>query len=146
MLADAYSRETDRRADADAESASALEAELIRKKVSLEQQRHGVELARRVGMETLCFFLLGYPTETEAEMQQTIRLARQLNPTYASFHRISPYSGTPLYEEFAGGSDELFPPFAGTDEQRQQVDRLVRQAIWSYYVRGRSHCTGLHGR
>ncbi len=119
------------------ETGSQRIAELIRKRVSVEQQRQGVELARRVGMETLGFFLLGHPGETESEMQQTIRLAKQLNPTYASFHRVTPYPGAPLYEQFAGSADEPFPVFAGTDQQRQNVDRLVRQAIWSYYVRPR---------
>jgi hypothetical protein len=29
----------------------------------------------------------------------------------------------------------LFPVFAGSPEDREKVDRLVRQALWSYYVR-----------
>ncbi|MHC4179481.1 MAG: B12-binding domain-containing radical SAM protein [Planctomycetota bacterium] len=119
------------------ETGSPRVAEQIGKKISARQQRTALELARRVGMETLCFFLLGHPGETREEMQQTIRLARELNPTYASFHRVSPYEGAPLYEQAAGNSDELFPSFAGSQYQRQKVDRLVRQAIWSYYMRPR---------
>ena len=119
------------------ETGSPRIAEQIRKKISIERQRQALELAKRVGMETLCFFLLGHPGETEEEMQQTIRFARELNPTYASFHRVSPYQGAPLYQQAAGNSDELFPAFAGSEEERGNVDRLVRQAIWSYYVRPR---------
>jgi hypothetical protein len=29
----------------------------------------------------------------------------------------------------------LFPAFAGSKEDRRRADRLVRQAIWSYYMR-----------
>lgn len=119
------------------ETGSPRIAEQIRKRISTDRQRQALELAKRVGMETLCFFLLGHPGETEEEMQQTIRFARELNPTYASFHRVSPYQGTPLYEQSADNSDELFPAFAGSQEERQKVDRLVRQAIWSYYMRPR---------
>ncbi len=123
------------------ETASERIAQQTRKNVTVEQQRRGVELAHRVGIETLCFFLLGHPGETEKEMRQTIRLAKQLNPTYASFHRVSPYQGTPLYDESAGNrvadSSGLFPLFAGSDEERKTIDRLVRRAIWSYYVRPR---------
>ncbi|HYW80566.1 MAG TPA: radical SAM protein [Thermoguttaceae bacterium] len=123
------------------ETASERIAKQTRKNVTVEQQRRGVELAERVGIETLCFFLLGHPGETEEEMQQTIRLAKQLNPTYASFHRVSPYQGTPLYDQSAGNrvadSTGLFPLFAGSDEERKAIDRLVRRAIWSYYVRPR---------
>ena len=117
------------------ETGSPRIAEQICKKIGPRQQRRALELAKRVGMETLCFFLLGHPGETQEEMRQTIGLARQLNPSYASFHRVSPYEGAPLYEQAAGDSEELFPVFAGSQEDRQKVDRLVRQAIWSYYVR-----------
>lgn len=119
------------------ETGSPRIAGLTRKNIELDQQRRGVELARRAGMETLCFFILGYPGETEPEMRQTIRLARELNPTYASFHRIAPYQGSALYEQSAGDAEELFPAFAGPQEDRRKVDRLVRRAIWSYYVRPR---------
>ena len=119
------------------ETASPRILDLSKKRITLDQQRAGVALAKRLGIETLCFFLLGYPGETEAEMRQTIRFAKELNPTYASFHRISPYVGTPLFERFAAGTGELFPSFAGSDEERRKVDALVREAIWSYYVRPR---------
>ena len=82
-----------------------------------------------------CFFLLGYPGESEEEMRETIRLAKRMNPTYAAFHRISPYAGTPLFDRIQSDTDELFPVFAGSEEDRRKVDRLVRGAIWSYYMR-----------
>ncbi len=117
------------------ESGSQRIAQLTNKGLTIEQQIAAVEIAKRVGMETLCFFLLGYPGESEEEMRETIRLARRLNPTYASFHRISPYAGTPLFDQIQSDTDELFPVFAGSEEDRRKVDRLVRRAIWSYYMR-----------
>jgi len=119
------------------ETGSRRIAELVKKQISIEQQRRGVAMAKRLGIDTLCFFLLGHPGESEAEMQATIRLAKEMNPTYASFHRVSPYQGTPLYDEHAGESQELFPAFAGSEQERKRVDRLVRQAFWSFYVRPR---------
>ena len=44
---------------------------------------------------------------------------------------------TPLYEEHVEKSETLFPAFAGTDAERDAVDRLVREAFWSFYVRPR---------
>lgn len=119
------------------ETGSPRIAALAKKQVSVEHQLAGVALAKRVGMETLCFFLLGHPEETEEEMHQTIRLAKRLNPTYAAFHRISPYPGTVLYDQLPATSTALFPIFAGTESQRKRVDRLVGHAIWSYYMRPR---------
>ena len=117
------------------ETGSQRIAEQVRKRITVDNQREGIALAKRTGIETLCFFLLGHPGETEAEMRRTIGLARELNPTFASFHRVTPYEGTPLYDEYEGKSETLFPAFAGSEQRRQEVDRLVREAIWSYYVR-----------
>ncbi|OHB73716.1 MAG: hypothetical protein A2V70_00320 [Planctomycetes bacterium RBG_13_63_9] len=120
------------------ETGSPRIAELTRKNISLQQQRDGVAMAKRMGMETLCFFLLGHPGETDEEMHETIRLARELDPTYASFHRVAPYQGAALYQQCGGDTTgDLFPAFAGSQAQRRKVDRLVRRAIWSYYARPR---------
>jgi radical SAM superfamily enzyme YgiQ (UPF0313 family) len=119
------------------ETGSERIAALTKKKVTVQQQREGVLLTKRMGIDTLCFFLLGYPTETEEEMRETIRFAKEINPTFASFHRISPYHGTPLYDGLNGDARGLFPTFAGTPEQQEKVDALVKQALWEYYLRPR---------
>ncbi len=119
------------------ETGSERIAELVRKKVTVAQQREGLLLTKRMGIETLCFFLMGYPSETEEEMLETLRFAKELNPTYASFHRISPYQGTPLYEGLNGEKGDLFPAFAGTDEEKEKVDTMVRKAVREYYLRPR---------
>ncbi len=117
------------------ETASPRIALTTRKGITVDQQRQGLSLAKRAGLETLCFFLLGHPGETEEEMRQTIELARELSPTYASFHRVSPYQGSPLYEQCTHAADELFPVFAGDEQQRLKVDQLVREALRSFYLR-----------
>lgn len=43
-------------------------------------------------------FMLGFPTETEAELQQTIDIACEADFHTASFFIVTPYPGTPLYE------------------------------------------------
>jgi anaerobic magnesium-protoporphyrin IX monomethyl ester cyclase len=125
------------------ETGSERIAELTKKKVTVREQREGVLLTKRLGIETLCFFMLGYPSETEAEMLETIRLAKELNPTYASFHRVSPYHGTPLYDSLNGNGNgngagrDLFPVFSGSADEMQQVDRLVKRALREFYLRPR---------
>jgi anaerobic magnesium-protoporphyrin IX monomethyl ester cyclase len=119
------------------ETGSPRIARAMRKPILREQHRRALAAARRQGIETLCFFLLGYPGETPEEMHQTVRLARELDPTYASFHRVSPYAGSPLFDQSADGRGEPFPAFAGSHQARAEVDRAVRRAFWSFYVRPR---------
>jgi radical SAM superfamily enzyme YgiQ (UPF0313 family) len=51
---------------------------------------------RRVFIQSCC--MLGFPTETEAELQQTIDVACGADFHTASFFNVTPYPGTPLYD------------------------------------------------
>lgn len=107
---------------------------LVRKGETTEAIRRGVRMVQRAGMETACFFMFGFPTETREEMEQTIRFAKELAPTYASFHVVEPYPGTPLAHEVAAQVEGEFFPFTyrfpGVN-----LKRIQRAALVSYYLR-----------
>ncbi len=108
----------------------------IGKGETVETIRAGVRMAQDAGLDTACFFMFGFPGETEEDMEATVRFALELAPTYASFHVLEPYPGTPLAEEarerIAG---EFFPytyDFPGVD-----LKAVQRRALLRYYVRPR---------
>ncbi|MHB2027174.1 MAG: B12-binding domain-containing radical SAM protein [Elusimicrobiota bacterium] len=106
----------------------------IDKRITIEQIEMGVGLAKKAGIEAACFFMLGFPGESEAEREETLRFAEKLNPDYASFHIASPYPGTPLYA--AGNWSEPYPETAAKD--RDEAERLKRweKSAWRrYYLR-----------
>lgn len=70
----------------------------INKKITLEQIKKGIDMTKAAGIDTACFFLMGFPDETLQEMNLTVEFAKRLNPTYASFHIVTPYKRTRLYE------------------------------------------------
>ena len=45
-------------------------------------------------------FILGFPTDKEETMDNTINYAKKLNTTYAQFSVWTPYPGTPIYNEY----------------------------------------------
>ena len=45
-------------------------------------------------------FILGFPTDKEKTMDNTINYAKKLNTTYAQFSVWTPYPGTPIYNEY----------------------------------------------
>src|SRR5690606_7418743 len=55
------------------------------------------ELDRR-GVAVTGFFMLGFPTETLAEMEATVRFALRAGLTQAYFFRVVPQPETPLYD------------------------------------------------
>lgn len=58
-----------------------------------------MKLIHQSGIETACFFIMGFPESGRDEMRNIVQLAKRLNPTYALFHVAAPYPGTKLYEQ-----------------------------------------------
>ena len=95
------------------ESGSPERLKTLDKVGSVEEMAAGVRRILSHGMEVLCFFILGFPGESEREIEQTVRVALDLNPSYASFHTFTPYPGT----EYAvdPGDGPLFVPATHPD-------------------------------
>lgn len=73
--------------------------ESTKKGITLDQVREGVGAAKRAGILTFCYFIIGLPGETEETIQDTINFARELDPDYCNFHVATPFPGTELYEQ-----------------------------------------------
>jgi anaerobic magnesium-protoporphyrin IX monomethyl ester cyclase len=71
---------------------------VVDKHLTLAQVRSAFGAARAVGLETIGFFIIGMPGETEATMDDTIRLACELDPVVANFSIATPFPGTDMYE------------------------------------------------
>jgi radical SAM superfamily enzyme YgiQ (UPF0313 family) len=71
---------------------------VVDKHLTLEQVRAAFKAARAVGLETIGFFIVGLPGETEATMEDTIRFACELDPVVANFSIATPFPGTQMYE------------------------------------------------
>jgi anaerobic magnesium-protoporphyrin IX monomethyl ester cyclase len=109
------------------------------KRIDPEEIRQAVRLAREAGIETACFFMLGFPGELPSEMEETLIFAKELNPTYASFHMATPYPGTDIgftSQPSQDGSDSgmSFPPHC-VDHDPIFLDKVIRKAYISYYLR-----------
>ncbi|MBW1708740.1 MAG: radical SAM protein [Deltaproteobacteria bacterium] len=104
-----------------------------KKKISLEQIRASVNYCHDLGLATACFFLFGLPGETEDDRQATVRAARELNPTFASFHVASPYPGTSLYQQ--ADEDDPFPVCLNREHDLDQLSRQAKRSFLSFYLR-----------
>ncbi len=94
----------------------------------------GVRLVQDAGMETACFFMFGFPGETQEDMKQTIRFSKRLSPTYASFHVMEPYPGTPVAKQV---QDSIGSDFFPIDYQHADIDlrAMQRKALVQFYLR-----------
>ncbi|MCD6405544.1 MAG: radical SAM protein [Planctomycetes bacterium] len=118
------------------ESGSQKVLESSGKNTSKEAILRGVREIRAAGIETLAFFMFGLPGETDADREESIRFALELDPTYASFHFATPYPGSRLFETsgFKVAADLSFP-LVPPGADLADLKRWVRRGLRRFYLR-----------
>lgn len=71
---------------------------VIKKSQTKDMVRQAFAYCRKAGIQTMGFFILGMPTETEQTMENTIKFAIELDPDLANFMIAAPYPGTRLWD------------------------------------------------
>ena len=79
------------------ESGNQAVLDSIKKHQKIEDVRQAFRNAKAAGLQTMGFFIYGLPGETEATMEDTTRLALDLDPDLANFTIADPLPGTELY-------------------------------------------------
>jgi anaerobic magnesium-protoporphyrin IX monomethyl ester cyclase len=121
--------------------------EVIHKQLTLDQVRAAFQAAKRVGMETIGFFIIGLPGETEETMEDTVRFACELDPVVANFSMATPFPGTEMYHQVLEQGRLLvhnWDEFAFFENKAQYetdsmpaelVERKWREAYRRFYLR-----------
>ena len=71
---------------------------IIKKGITTKESINAVNIAKNVGLEVSCYFIIGHPYETVKTIKNTIDLAVKLNPNHVSFGIMCPYPQTEVYE------------------------------------------------
>ena len=71
----------------------------VKKKITKKKVRDSVSIIKKVGIDLTIYLMIGFPSETEEEMQETLDFARELDPTYYSLSILAPYPGTEIYDD-----------------------------------------------
>jgi radical SAM superfamily enzyme YgiQ (UPF0313 family) len=126
-----------------AESGVQRNLNAVRKGITIDQTLKAVQAAREAGLIVQTPFLIGMPGQTFEEGLETIRFACELNPDIASFHALTPFPGTELYDnidEYGTMSGDLsdftyqgaaFIPYTMTREEIAQLRQLAFKKFYS---------------
>ena len=87
------------------ESGSEATLRLMNKQVTVDDGVRAAHLYREAGIEVAAFFIVGYPGETVASIEQTLALALSLPLDEISFNVPMPLPGSRLFERL-GRPDE----------------------------------------
>lgn len=72
------------------------------KRITINQVKKSIRIAKRLGLKTQGYFMLGAPTETLKEIRATIKFAKNSDLDEAMFSIATPIPGTHLYEKTKG--------------------------------------------
>jgi radical SAM superfamily enzyme YgiQ (UPF0313 family) len=78
---------------------------LIKKKLDMNKARETIALTKKVGIETRCFFMMGFPTETKEEIEDTLKFALELDPTFITYSISTPLPNTEMWDMLKGKMD-----------------------------------------
>lgn len=120
---------------------------VIDKRLTLDQIRAAFKAAQSVGMETIGFFIIGLPGETEETIEETICFACELDPLVANFSMATPFPGTEMretvlekgrllaqdWDDYAFFEDK--PTFEMDGLPAEVVERKWREAYRRFYLR-----------
>jgi len=72
----------------------------IKKGLTKENIRKGVEIIKKVGIPLTVYLMAGFPGETNEDIKKTIEFAKEIDADYYSLSIVAPYLGTEIYDEF----------------------------------------------
>lgn len=90
------------------ESGSQRILDLVRKKLKVEEVAKRTRWLNEAGLPWSAFFMVGFPFETIDELKMTMRLMREIEPTFISLNRFTPYPGTQIYMDYFMDEDIRF--------------------------------------
>lgn len=90
-----------------AESGSDRILKAMNKGITTEQVRRAVSWIKEAGLPMTVYFMIGYPQETNEDLQQTIDLARELDADYYSLSVLAPYYGTKVWDDLEKSGQKM---------------------------------------
>ena len=132
------------------EASSQRILDILRKGITLRQVKDAFGLTKKAGISTLAYFMFGSPKETEEEIRNSIKLAKELRPDFVHFSITTPFPATDLYrlglkegilernywKEFAQNPTKNFSPRVWEENLSQEkLVALLKSAYRSFYIR-----------
>jgi len=123
---------------------------VLNKGITLDQVRDTISMTKKLGIETLAYFMIGSPTETRDDIMRTIDFALELNPDFVHITILCPFPATEIYtqglkegvftadhwREFAKNPTPDFkPPYWNENFTDRELQELLIFAYKKFYTR-----------
>jgi anaerobic magnesium-protoporphyrin IX monomethyl ester cyclase len=117
-----------------AESGSQRIIDAMDRRVKVEHVREMIQLSKKHGIEAGTFIMLGYPGETENDIEETINHLKKSNPDHFTITVAYPIKGTEFFQEIETNQVNVFSWEKQTDRERV-FKRTYPRKYYKYAVR-----------
>ena len=122
----------------------------LKKGITLEQIKSAFKMAKKSGIVTFAYFMLGSPGETALDIKKSIKLAKKIDADFVQFLITTPFPATDLYKlgiergilkgdfwrEFSANPSGKFVPQWWTENfSPQELETWQRKAHLKFYYR-----------
>ena len=122
----------------------------LNKGIDLARIREVFKLTKKVGLETLAYFMLGNPGESQVDIDQSLDLAMEIQPDMLHLTIFTPFPATRLYREALDGgliredvwrqfalhpSRDFEPPIWGEHFTKRELRELITSSYKKFYLR-----------
>lgn len=117
-----------------AESGSQKIIDAMDRRVKVEQVRDMIQLSKSQGLQTGTFIMVGYPGETEEDIEATISHLKLSDPDLYTITVAYPIKGTPLYAE----TESMFidpQPWESSTDRQIDFHRTYSRRYYEYAIR-----------
>jgi len=130
------------------ESSSQEVLDHVSKQITPGQVTRAVTLARKFGIKSLGFLMVGNPGDTEQSIARTVNFAKELDLDYVQICRAIPKPATEFHKELVrctgtdywkdfvtlkAGEERIRMPW--TEMPQEEVERLLKRSYYSFYFR-----------
>jgi radical SAM superfamily enzyme YgiQ (UPF0313 family) len=117
------------------ESGSDRILSMLNKGITVKKVQKVIKLINEIGIWVVGFFIIGNPSETKEEMEQTFKLAKRLQPEMIQLHFFTPYPGSPAFKLYSYKikSSKFLPSNSLSQMNIEELERYQRYFYRKYY-------------
>lgn len=123
---------------------------VLNKLITLDKALETFRLTKKIGIDTLAYFMIGSPTETKEDIVETIKFMKKLDPDFVQITLLTPFPATKVYNwalgqkvfendywlDFAKNPRPGFKTQYWTKElSNEELQFLLKLAYKKFYVR-----------
>lgn len=126
-----------------AESGSQAVIDKMDRRVSVDQVRNMIIEAKKIGIQTGTFIMVGYPGETKEDIMETIDHLKISNPDHYTVTTAYPIKGTELYNEIENSIIKS-PEWSKSTDRDIDFERTFPKIFYKHAIRLMSSEISLH--